>query len=72
MTSVAFRSFAGGEVAPALYARTDTHRYQTALRTMRNFIAQRHGGAANRPGTELVREVKTSANVARSASREYG
>src|SRR5436190_3531557 len=65
MTSVAFRSFAGGEVAPALYARTDTHRYQTALRTMRNFIAQRHGGAANRPGTELVREVKTSANVAR-------
>lgn len=47
-------SFSGGEVAPFLYARTDQIKYETGLRTMRNFIAMRHGGATNRPGTQYV------------------
>lgn len=54
MTNTAQRSFSGGEVSPSLYARTDTARYAAGLRTCRNFICLKHGGAANRPGTELV------------------
>lgn len=52
--NVAQRSFAGGEIAPALYARTDQVKYATGLRTCRNLIVQRHGGVANRPGTHYV------------------
>ena len=53
-------SFSGGEIAPALYARTDQVKYQTGLRTMRNFITMRHGGASNRPGTLWVGEARDS------------
>lgn len=63
--NLAQRSFAAGEVAPALYARTDLSKYQTGCRTLRNFLVQRHGGASNRPGTELVREVKDSSRGGR-------
>jgi len=54
------RSFAGGEITPALYARVDQTKYAYGLRTLRNFFVMRHGGAANRPGTKFVREVKDS------------
>lgn len=59
------RSFAGGEVAPALYARCDISRYGTSLRTCRNFEVMRHGGAQNRPGTVFVSEVKDSTKAVR-------
>lgn len=58
MSNVVQRSFAGGELAPSCYARTDQLKYATGLRTCRNFIVQRHGGVANRPGTLLVAPVK--------------
>lgn len=62
MTSgVIQRSFAGGEIAPALGARADQIKYQTGLRKCRNFRVQKHGGIANRPGTQLVAEVLDSA-----------
>ena len=54
MANVRQLSFAKGEIAPALYARTDQAAYATGLRTCRNFIVQRTGGVTNRPGTELV------------------
>ena len=54
MSTLTQRSFAGGEIAPNLYARVDFNRFQTSLRTCRNFIVQKHGGAANRPGTQFV------------------
>lgn len=60
MVAIAQRSFAGGEIAPALYARTDLVRYATGLRTCRNFIVQRHGGATNRPGLVFINEAKDS------------
>lgn len=63
MSSVSQKSFAGGEIAPELYARTDTAKYQTALRTCRNFFIQRQGGAASRPGTAFVGEVKDSSKT---------
>jgi hypothetical protein len=48
------RSLAGGELAPALHARADTTKYLTGLRRCRNFLVQRHGGIANRPGFRHV------------------
>lgn len=54
------RTFAGGELAPALHARADIIKYVTGLRTLRNFIVLRSGGVANRAGTRLVGECKTS------------
>lgn len=56
MPSIAQRSFAGGEIAPALYGRADQAKYATGARSIRNFIVQRFGGVTNRPGTRLVRE----------------
>lgn len=47
-------SFSGGELSPALYARTDHQKYETGLRTLRNMLAMRHGGATRRPGTMYV------------------
>lgn len=54
------RAFSAGELAPALGARADLARYTAGARRLRNFIVQEHGGAANRPGTRFVVEVKAS------------
>ena len=59
------RSFAGGELNPGVWARTDQTKYQTGLRTCRNFIVQKGGGIANRPGASFVCEVEDSAKDAR-------
>lgn len=65
MTSVVQRSFSSGEISPSLYARTDVSKYATGLRTCRNFKVQRHGGAANRAGTQFIAEVKDSTKTVR-------
>lgn len=65
MPSVIQRNFAGGEIAPALYARADQVKYVTGLKACRNFIVARHGGVFNRPGTEFVCEVKDSSKAVR-------
>mgnify|MGYP001583984683 CR=1 FL=1 len=48
------RSFAAGEVSPALLARDDQTKVQTGLAVCRNFIVRRHGGIANRPGLKYI------------------
>ena len=58
-------SFTGGELSPSLYGRVDMARYQTSLRTCRNFIAQLYGGVDNRPGTVYIADVKTHAEAVR-------
>lgn len=55
------RSFGGGELTPEFFGRIDDVKYQTGLAKCRNFITLPHGPASNRPGTQYVREVKTSA-----------
>jgi hypothetical protein len=65
MTTTVQRSFAGGELAPELYAHTDQTKYATGTRTMRNFLVQKHGSARLRPGTGLVVEVKNSTRTVR-------
>lgn len=65
MTILSKRSFAGGEIAPALYARVDLVKYVTGVRTLRNFYVLKHGGAATRAGSQFVSEVKTSSETVR-------
>lgn len=60
MPTVAQRSFASGEIAPALYARVDMVKYATGLRTCKNMLIRRSGGAENRPGTQFIGEVPFS------------
>lgn len=48
------RNFAGGELSPSIYARSDQVKYQTGLRTCLNFIVRKSGGVCNRPGTRYV------------------
>ena len=59
------RSFAGGEVSPEMFGRIDDAKFATGVALMRNFIALPHGPAANRPGFQFVREVKTSSKKVR-------
>lgn len=63
MAILAFRSFAGGEIGPPLYARVDTVKYATGVRTARNVIVAKHGGLFNRPGTKYICEVKDSSKT---------
>lgn len=65
MATVSQRSFAGGEIAPDLYARTDLDKYITSLRTARNGYILRQGGFANRAGTQFIAEVKDSSKQVR-------
>lgn len=58
-------SFSGGEISPLLYGRTDQIKYETGLRAMRNYIAMRHGGATNRPGTMYVGTTQNGGNAVR-------
>ncbi len=54
MSTFSQRSFASGEIAPALYPRVDTARYTAGLRTCKNSVVLSHGGTANRSGTEYI------------------
>lgn len=54
------RSFAGGELAPALHARADQVKYITGLRTCRNFLVRREGGVSNRAGFRFIAACKTT------------
>src|SRR5688572_3344191 len=65
MSTLTQRSFARGEISPSLYARVDTVGYATGLRTLKNSLVMRHGGATNRPGTLFVGEVKDSTKKTR-------
>jgi len=65
LTTLNQRSFSGGEIAPSLYARVDTNKYATGLRTCRNFFVMRHGGVSSRPGTKFIGEVSDSSAVVR-------
>lgn len=58
-------SFTGGEISPSLYGRTDLQRYQTALRTCRNFFVRAHGGISNRAGLRFICPVKNHTDEVR-------
>jgi hypothetical protein len=58
--SIIQRSFAAGELAPVLHSRADQAKYQTGLRTCRNFLVHREGGVSNRAGLKFVAAAKTT------------
>lgn len=60
MANIPQRSFASGELCPALYSRTDVAKYASGLRTCRNHIVQPTGGANQRPGFDYCGEVRSS------------
>lgn len=47
-------SFAGGELTPALYGRTDLQKYDVGASRLENMIVLRYGGATRRPGFRYV------------------
>lgn len=71
MADVIQRSLSGGEIAPSLWARADLSKHATSLKTCRNFIIHKHGGASNRSGTSLTIEVKDSTKATRLVPFRY-
>ncbi len=59
------KSFTGGELSPALYCRNDLLKYSVGLKTLKNGFVRAEGCVCNRPGLELVCEVKNSENKTR-------
>lgn len=53
-------NFNAGEVAPTVYGRTDSERYDTALTTCLNYIPIVQGPLVRRAGTKYVGNVKDS------------
>ncbi len=70
--SPAVLAFNGGIFSPELEGRTDLTKYGSACRIMQNFVPRIAGAARKRSGTRFVNEVKTSANVTRLVSFEFG
>jgi|694.fasta_scaffold15065_5 hypothetical protein len=71
MTKVYTRSFNGGIVSPEMFGRIDDVKTNTGLAVCRNFYVLPQGPVANRPGTQFVREVKTSAKTTRMLPFRY-
>ncbi len=59
------KSFTGGELSPALYARNDLAKYPLGLKTLKNGFVRAEGCVSNRAGLELVCEVKNSSKKVR-------
>lgn len=65
MSLLSQRNMAGGELAPALYSRVDTVKYQTGVRQARNYNIIRSGGMQNRPGSSFCGETKIRDGVSK-------
>ena len=65
MTAYTQKSFTGGELSPALYARNDLAKYAIGLKTLKNGFVRAEGCISNRAGLELVCELKNSQGKAR-------
>lgn len=75
-------SLGAGEISPTLYGRVDLAKYQTALKTCRNFVVMPEGGVTKRAGTAFVgaahdqdhpvRLIPFQYNTAQSYALEFG
>ena len=52
-------SFASGELAPSIFARTDLAAYHQGLANCRNFFVDYRSGVSTRQGTKYVLQCKT-------------
>jgi len=71
MTKLIQTSMAGGEVSPAVAARTDIEKYKSSLAACENYYVRTSGGVSNRPGLEYVCEVKDSTKAVRLIPFEF-
>jgi len=69
--SIPVVDFTGGEWSPALNARVDLAKYQTAAKLLKNMIVHPEGGSSNRPGTRFVCECKHSDKLCRLIPFQY-
>ncbi|RTK93044.1 hypothetical protein EKI60_06420 [Candidatus Saccharibacteria bacterium] len=56
-------SFVGGELAPALFGRTDVAQYANACAIVENFLIRPFGSLISTPGTEFINECKTGGST---------
>jgi len=71
MPEIPQRNFTGGELDPALHARSDLTKYRNGLATLRNFKIHPQGGVSNREGTEFIYPTKDSNAVSRLIPFEF-
>jgi len=64
-------TFTGGELSPQAHGRVDLAKYQSGLKTLRNFYVHPIGGVVNRPGTEFVGYTKEQDYPVREIPFEY-
>ena len=70
-TSPRYTNWTAGELSDRLDGRTDLTRYFNGAKSLENFLVYPAGGAARRPGTKFIHEVKVSANAARLIPFEF-
>jgi hypothetical protein len=56
-------SFAGGEIAPSLFGRTDIVQYQNACEIVENFLVRPYGSVISTPGSEYINTAKTGGST---------
>jgi hypothetical protein len=70
-TTLALTSFVSGEFSPKLDGRTDFDKYNSACKTLENFLVHPQGAATRRVGTQFVDEVKDSTKKTRLIPFEF-
>ena len=64
-------SFAGGELSPALYGRTDLAKFNNGLKRASNCFIHAHGGVSNRTGFQFIGRAKVSGSAVRLIPFEF-
>ena len=70
-TTLALTSFVSGEFGNKLTGRTDFEKYQSAAKTMENFLVHPQGAATRRVGTQYIASVKTASAKTRLIPFEF-
>ena len=70
-TTLALTSFVSGEFGNKLTGRTDFEKYQSATKTMENFLVHPQGAATRRVGTQYIASVKTASAKTRLIPFEF-
>jgi len=70
-TTLALTSFVSGEFGNKLTGRTDFDKYQSAAKTMENFLVHPQGAATRRVGTQFIAPVKTASAKTRLIPFEF-
>lgn len=71
MGRLAITNLSKGEFGPELYGRVDIPQYNAGVKEGRNFLIQRYGGMAFRPGFHFAGEVDNQAYPYRLSAFQY-